>query len=61
MWRKDDTIDPPRVIFTREVGGVARMVYDPEAPAEQRLTLELRYLHVPEGETLQDIEASLGL
>ncbi len=63
MWTRDDSA-APKVIFTPAVGdahaGVRRVVYDPNAPADKRVTAELAYWY-QEGETAEDIAAQLGI
>lgn len=62
MWAKDDSSDPPKVIFTPEFqSGITRVIYDPNADASKRLICEMSYLHIADGETLEDVEASFGV
>lgn len=61
-WTKDDTSMAPKIIYTpSEAGpvGCDCLVYDPEAPANQRLVAYFSHL-ITDTETLSDIENSLG-
>lgn len=61
-WTKDSTSQSPKVIYTPDVNGpvgCTKLVYDPDAASDKRLTAYLSHL-VQIGETLQEIETSLG-
>jgi hypothetical protein len=61
VWTKDDTSDPPRVIYTPQFeSGITRVIYDPNADAGKRLIAEMSYLHFP-GETLADLDKAFSI
>lgn len=56
---KDETTDPPRIIYTdSEIDKLGRVVFDPDAPESRRWTVELKY-NVAPGESLTEAEAAL--
>jgi hypothetical protein len=62
-WTKDSVSEAPKVVYTPGPEGpigCTKLVYDPNAPAEQRLTAYFSHLTVV-NETLQQIETALGL
>jgi hypothetical protein len=62
VWTKDDTSEASKVTYTpQHETGVTRVVYDPNAPANKRIVCEMAYLHIANGETLEDLDASFGV
>lgn len=62
-WTKDAASQAPKVIYTPDANGpvgCTSLVYDPNAAADRRLTAYFSHL-VQAGESLQDIETSLGV
>lgn len=62
-WVKDAVSQAPKVIYTPDENGpvgCTKLVYDPYASADQRITIYLSHLSLV-GETLSELEAALGL
>lgn len=58
-WTKDSESEAPKIIYT-DSERPQRIIYDPNATADKRITVEMEYLTFS-GEAITEIESALGI